>query len=147
MQLKISKCLKKWGKVAKTEARQQASWNWKRFLPEMENHFFKVSYIRFFGFQRHLAAAFMFNYILHDSFWFLCICIWHNWWQLQRQLCTLTALCAGWSSASTVCHNSISISSCQMVQVPQKWELLFTTRWCSSCALQNNDGWFIFSIF
>ena len=28
-----------------------------------------MSYIRIFGFQRHLAAAFMFDYILHHLFW------------------------------------------------------------------------------
>ena len=50
----------------------------------------------------------MFNYILHHLFWIQHLISLHmhmTHLTNQRRLCT--ALCAGWSSALTVCHNSI----------------------------------------
>ena len=65
----------------------------------MENYFFQSKLHEIFGFQRHLAAAFMFYYILHHSFWIQHLISLHlhltHLKAITKATMHSTALCAG----------------------------------------------------
>ena len=88
------------------------------FCQQWKIIFFKVSYIRIFGFQCHLAAALMFNYILHHLFW------------IQHLISFFAFAHDTFDKSKTTMHSSVCRLKLSFDCMPQQHRVSVPVKWC-----------------